>query len=189
MTSHQSDDGTVRACTVLSLDNCKFFNVTDSKSDGYSDVFVSYGQKPVSKHTKPVSGFLKKHDLSSSRKQFQVSLPKNFVADTKSLDFSIFSIDESVNVRSFSKGNGFTGTIKKGFKRGLMTHGSKSKRLPGSIGAGTYPGHVFKGTTMGGRTGNSKVSIKNLKVLDIKQNLIFISGAIPGKNNSVEIFN
>lgn len=190
MTSHQNSDGVVKACTVLSLNNCQYFNISDAKIDGFNDVFVSFGDKDIKKHNKPISGFLTKHKISSSRNFFKVSLPKDFVVEQKlDINFSIFNIDEKVNVRSISKGNGFTGTIKKGFKRGLMTHGSKSKRLPGSIGAGTYPGHVFKGTTMGGRTGNSKVTIKNLTIIDIKDNLIFVSGAIPGKCNSVEIFN
>jgi large subunit ribosomal protein L3 len=189
MTSHQNSDGTVKACTVLSLNNCQYFNISDEKIDVFNDVFVSFGDKDINKHNKPISGFLAKHKISSSRNFFKVTLPNNFVAQNSDIDFSIFNINEKVNVRSISKGNGFTGTIKKGFKRGLMTHGSKSKRLPGSIGAGTYPGHVFKGTTMGGRTGNSKVTIKNLTIIDIIDNLIFVSGAIPGKSNSVEIFN
>lgn len=190
MTSHQDSNGVVRACTVLSLNNCQYFNISDSTIEGFNDVFISYGEKDIKKHNKPISGFLKKHNLSSSRNYFKVSLPKDFISEPKTvLDFTIFQVDEKVNARSDSKGNGFTGTIKKGFKRGLMTHGSKSKRLPGSIGAGTYPGHVFKGTTMGGRTGNSKVTVKNLTIVDIKDNLLFVAGAIPGKTNSVEIFN
>ena len=72
-----------------------------------------------------------------------------------------------------------------------MSHGSKNHRLPGSLGGGTDPGRVFKGTRMGGRLGNKNATIKNLEIIKIdKENgLIFLKGSIPGKkNNLVEIF-
>ena len=76
---------------------------------------------------------------------------------------------------------------KYGFKGSKKTHGNKDQlRMPGSIGA-TGPAHVFKGTRMGGRMGGEQTTIKNLKIaaVDIDDNTILISGAIPGARNSL----
>ncbi len=68
-----------------------------------------------------------------------------------------------------------------------MSHGSKSHRIPGSIGAGTTPGRVYKGKRMAGRMGNEKVTVKNLKVVtvDTEKNLIYIKGAVPGADGAL----
>jgi large subunit ribosomal protein L3 len=68
-----------------------------------------------------------------------------------------------------------------------MSHGSKCHRLPGSIGAGTTPGRVFKGLKMAGRMGNKKITVKNLKVVavDPENNLLILQGAVPGKEGSL----
>jgi large subunit ribosomal protein L3 len=87
-----------------------------------------------------------------------------------------------------SKGKGFSGTIKRhGFRRGPETHGSDSHRQPGSIGAGTYPGKVFKGTGMAGRMGNDRVTVKKLTIVrtDSARNLLLIKGAVPGARNAM----
>lgn len=69
------------------------------------------------------------------------------------------------------------------FKRGLMTHGSKSHRALGSIGAGTTPGRVYKGKKMPGRMGGTKTKIRKLQVIKIDSDLrvVMIKGAVPGK--------
>jgi len=86
-------------------------------------------------------------------------------------------------VSGISIGKGTAGTVKRWhFHRGPMGHGSKFHRLPGSIGAGTTPGRVEKGTRMSGRLGNKKVTIKNLKVIrvDTEKKLLLLKGAVPG---------
>jgi len=112
------------------------------------------------------------------------------VADELQVGLSAFSIGDVVSVRSRSKGRGFTGTIARhGFKRGPMSHGSKSHRIPGSIGAGTTPGRVLKGTRMAGRYGGTFVTVKGLKVVatDVEKGLIVLSGSVPGKNGWVQV--
>jgi len=77
-----------------------------------------------------------------------------------------------------------TGGIKRhNFKRGPMTHGSKSHRQLGSIGAGTTPGRVYKGKKMPGRMGGTKRKIRKLKIVKIDKdlNVVMIKGAVPGK--------
>lgn len=94
-----------------------------------------------------------------------------------------------VDVKGVSKGKGFAGVVKRwGFHGGPKTHGQSDRnRAPGSIGAGTSPGRVFKGIKMAGRLGNKNITVKNLKVVkvDVENNLFLIKGALPGTKNSV----
>ena len=71
---------------------------------------------------------------------------------------------------------------------GGTTHGQKDRlRAPGSIGQSSWPSKVFKGTRMAGRTGNQRITTKNLKVvkIDTENNIVFIKGAVPGSINSI----
>ncbi|MGH6887531.1 MAG: 50S ribosomal protein L3, partial [Geminicoccales bacterium] len=65
--------------------------------------------------------------------------------------------------------------------------GSTNYRAPGSIGAGTTPGRVFKGTRMGGHMGDERVTVKKLKVIrvDAERNLLLLRGAVPGARNGL----
>jgi large subunit ribosomal protein L3 len=103
-------------------------------------------------------------------------------------DLASFKPGDLVKVTGISIGKGTAGTIKRWhFSRGPMSHGSKSHRLPGSIGAGTTPGRVEKGTRMSGRLGNKKISVKNLKVVrvDAEKGLLLIKGAVPGPGKNM----
>ena len=60
-------------------------------------------------------------------------------------------------------------------------------RQPGSVGAGTTPGRVFKNTKMAGHLGDDQVTVKKLKVVrvDPERNLILVKGAVPGARNGL----
>jgi large subunit ribosomal protein L3 len=108
------------------------------------------------------------------------------------IDVSLFEAGEFVSVVGKAKGKGFQGVVKRhGFAGvGEATHGQHNRlRAPGSIGACSFPGRVFKGMRMAGRTGGHRVKIQNLEVLkiDSERNLIVIKGAIPGYNGSTVI--
>jgi len=109
------------------------------------------------------------------------------VGDT--LDATMFSVGERVDVIGTSKGKGFAGVMKRhGFRGGPRTHGQSDRsRAPGSIGPGTTPGRVYKGTRMAGRMGNDRVTIKSLDVIqaDPERNLLVVMGSVPGANGSV----
>ena len=98
-----------------------------------------------------------------------------------------FNQGDKVTISAVSKGKGFAGVVKRyRFKGGPRTHGQSDRlRAPGSIGAGTDPGRVFKGTRMGGRMGSEKVSIKNKRVVGIKETYLLINGPIPGSNGDL----
>jgi large subunit ribosomal protein L3 len=93
-----------------------------------------------------------------------------------------FEAGERVTVSAVSKGKGFAGTIKRwNFHRGPMTHGSKNKRRPGSIGS-MYPQKVWKGKHMAGRLGHAKVTLRKVLISEIDKdnNLVAVKGAVPG---------
>lgn len=74
--------------------------------------------------------------------------------------------------------------------RGLMTHGSKSKRQHGSIGQCATPARVFPGLKMAGQMGNKRIKVKKLQILKIdpERRAIVVKGAVPGKpGNTLEI--
>ena len=99
------------------------------------------------------------------------------------LDVSLFAAGDVIDVVGVSKGKGFSGHIKRHhFKRGPKTHGSDHHRAPGSIGPGTTPGRVYKGMRMAGHLGDSRATVKKLRVVraDAERNLLLVRGSIPG---------
>jgi large subunit ribosomal protein L3 len=108
------------------------------------------------------------------------------IGDT--LTVESFEKGDSVTVSGTSKAKGFQGVVKRyNFKGGPRSHGQKhSEREPGSIGGGLRT-HVPKGMRMAGRTGGDTVTVKGLKVVavDAENNLIYISGAVPGRRGTV----
>ncbi|MCA9392106.1 50S ribosomal protein L3 [candidate division WWE3 bacterium] len=91
-----------------------------------------------------------------------------------------------VDVTGTSKGKGFAGVVKRySFAGGPKTHGQSDRhRAPGSIGAGTDPGRVWKGQKMPGRMGGVTVTVRNLTVVDVKENEVYLKGAVPGTRNA-----
>jgi large subunit ribosomal protein L3 len=92
-------------------------------------------------------------------------------------------------VVGISKGKGFAGGVKRHhFKGGPKTHGQSDRhRAPGSIGAGTTPGRVFKGTPMAGHMGDRRVTATNLTVVRVntERNLLLLRGSVPGAKNGL----
>ncbi|CAM8941831.1 unnamed protein product [Rhodiola kirilowii] len=138
------------------------------------------------KLTKPELGHLQKADVIPMRhlQEFRLQSVDGFETSQK-LDFQeLFKEGDLVDVAGDTIGKGFQGGIKRhNFKRGQMTHGSKSHRALGSIGAGTTPGRVYKGKKMPGRMGGTKTKIRKLPIVKIDNELrvVMIKGALPGK--------
>lgn len=98
------------------------------------------------------------------------------------LDVTQFEVGEKVKVSGITKGKGFSGTIKRhNFHRGPVSHGGDNVRAPGSIGA-QRPQRVPKGQKMAGRMGGENLTVRGGKVLavNLKENIVIISGNIPG---------
>lgn len=191
MTQLVNEEGKVTPVTVLKADPCVVVDLQEVKGH-FATVVLGAGEVNEKRQNKPKRGFFEKKGIASKKylKGFRVSNGTDYSVGTE-VTAGIFNVDELVTVRSKTIGRGFTGTIKRhNFSRGPMSHGSKSHRIPGSIGAGTTPGRVYKGVRMAGHYGDAFVTIKNLAVVkvDAENNLIFVAGAVPGKSGFVEIF-
>jgi len=98
-----------------------------------------------------------------------------------------FQKGDVISVSGVSKGKGFQGVMKRhNYKGGPASHGSMFYRAPGSIGASSYPSRVWKNKGLPGHMGSEVVTVKNLKIVDVKaeQNLLLILGAVPGSKGT-----
>ena len=140
---------------------------------------------------KPTSGHVRKASDSFQVSHFQEVKVENLNETQLGVEVNakIFEVGDLVSVKGLSKGRGFAGHMKRhNFGGGRKSHGKNSvMRKAGSVGAGTDPGKVWKGTRMAGQMGNDSVTVKNLEVirLDVDNNLVFLKGAIPGANNGL----
>ncbi len=190
MTSIFTEDGLNIPVTAVKAGPCVVLEVKTKEKNGYNSVKLGFGEKKEKQLNKPELGFYKKAGLAPAEK---VKEFKNFEDELKvgdKIDLSIFSVGEKVQVTGKSIGKGFQGVMRRhGFSGvGGTTHGQGDRlRAPGSIGQSSWPSRVFKGTRMAGRTGNDKVTTKNLRVvmIDAEKNIIFIKGAVPGSINSI----
>jgi large subunit ribosomal protein L3 len=191
MTSVFNTEGDLLTVTVIEAGPCKVVSLRDKEKDGYSALVLGFEDRKEKHTTKPVLGQFKKNNVSPQRtiKEF-----KNF--DTSSVKIGdeikadIFKEGETVKVSGKSKGKGFQGVMKRHNFGGVggTTHGQSDRlRAPGSIGQSSYPSRVFKGQRMAGRTGFKNVTVRNLKVVKVipEDNLILVSGAVPGSINSI----
>ncbi|CAL8120307.1 unnamed protein product [Prunus armeniaca] len=160
--------------------------VKTEATDGYDAVQVGYRRVRDRKLTKPEMGHLQKAGSIPLRhlQEFRLQSVDGFEPNQKLSFDELFNEGDIVDVSGTTIGKGFQGGIKRhNFKRGQMTHGSKSHRALGSIGAGTTPGRVYKGKKMPGRMGGTKTKIRKLKIVKIDKdlNVVMIKGALPGK--------
>lgn len=189
MTRVFGDDGTVVPVSVIQATPNSITRLRTPERDGYAALQVGAGT--ARRVTKPVAGQFK--DLGKDQqkpaavREFRVDAVDGYEIG-QTVDVSLFEAGELVDVTGVSKGHGFTGTVARHhFKRGPKTHGSNNYRAPGSIGAGTTPGRVFKGTRMGGHMGDERVTVKKLTVVkvDAERNLLLVKGAVPGARNGL----
>lgn len=156
--------------------------------DGYSAIQLGFDTKKNT--TKQLMGHFKKAGIGKIPR-FLIESKTDDVTDLKSgseINVSdVFKVGDIIDVTSKSKGKGFQGGVKRHhFKGGPRTHGqSDRERAPGSIGQTTTPGRVYKGKRMAGKMGSEKVTIKNLRVVDIDSNLLLVKGLIPGSIGSI----
>lgn len=190
MTQIFSADGLVVPVTVVEAGPCFVIQVKNKEKDGYNAIVVGYQDKRENLVNKPMKGQFVKANITPKRyvKEFRIKDGQTYnVGDV--IDVSIFNEDELVDVAGTSRGHGFTGTIKRwNFARHRMSHGNgPNHRKPGSIGAGTTPGKVFKGKKMSGRMGNERVTVQNLRVVkvDADRNILLIKGSVPGVKGSL----
>ncbi|HEY7462875.1 MAG TPA: 50S ribosomal protein L3 [Candidatus Limnocylindria bacterium] len=189
MTRLFGDDGTVVPVSVIEATPNSVSRLRTPEQDGYAALQLAAGV--ARRITKPVAGQFKHLERDQQKpgrvREFRVDSTEGYEVG-QSLDVSLFEVGELVDVTGVSRGKGFAGTIARhNFKRGPKTHGSNNYRQPGSVGAGTTPGRVFKGTKMGGHMGDQQVTVKKLRVVkvDTERNLLLVRGAVPGARNAL----
>ncbi|MDQ7054009.1 MAG: 50S ribosomal protein L3 [candidate division KSB1 bacterium] len=191
MTRVFSESGDSIPVTVIQAGPCYVTAIRTKENNGYESVQLGYEEVPERKLNKPRLGVFKKLNLKPLRylKEF-----RNFdnIAELEpgqEIKVDIFQVGDRVKVTGISKGKGFQGVVKRhGFGGGPKTHGQSDRwRAPGSVGQASYPSRVFKGLRMAGRTGNDRVTVRNLEVVrvDVENHILMVKGAVPGARNGL----
>jgi large subunit ribosomal protein L3 len=197
MTSVYGADGESIACTVIEAGPCVVTQVKNQETDGYRAVQLAFGERKEKNTPKAELGHFKKASTTPKRNLVEF---RDFGTEFESIAelgkvvnvTDIFAEGDFIDAVGTSKGRGFQGVVKRhGFAGvGGQTHGQHNRlRAPGSMGNASFASRVIKGKRLGGRMGNDRVTVTNLKVVKIMadKNLIVISGSVPGAKNSTVI--
>jgi large subunit ribosomal protein L3 len=194
MTQIFDERGEVIPVTVIEAGPCFVAQIKTVDRDGYTAVQMGFAEAKPKQLTRPQLQHLQKSDLPALRYLREIRLLEtdlDSIEEGHKVTVDIFQVGEYVDVTGTSKGKGFAGVVKRhGFRGGPKTHGQSDRlRAPGSIGACTTPGKVFKGKRMPGRMGGKRVTAQGLKVVlvDPERNLLAVRGAVPGAKNGLLI--
>lgn len=197
MTSVFGPQGENIACTVIQAGPCVVTQVKNIETDGYRSIQLAFGEKKEKNTSRAALGHFKKAgttpkssvvEFRDFRKEFDgiAELGKEIRVQ------DVFAEGDFLDAVGISKGRGFQGVVKRhGFAGvGGQTHGQHNRlRAPGSMGNASFASRVIKGKRLGGRMGNDRVKLMNLQVVKIlpEQNIIVVSGSVPGAKNSTVI--
>jgi len=176
--------------TVVEAGPCVVTQIRTPEKDGYSAVQIAFGAIDPKKITKPLAGHFAKAGVTPRRSVAELrTLDTTSYSVGQELGATVFAAGELVDATGTSTGKGTAGVMKRHGFGGLgSSHGVDRKhRMPGSIGACSTPGRVFKGMRMMGRMGNEKVTTQNLTVqaVDLENNLLLIKGSVPGTDGGL----
>lgn len=183
MTRIYDDAGVSHPCTVVHVGGNVVSQVMEAAKDGYTAVQVAYGDQKESRLEKPQVGHLKK--VGAGPKRFV----REFRGDTgdikagSAVPLETFAVGQFVDVIGVSKGKGFQGVLRRhGHKGQPASHGSMMHRRPGAIGCRSTPGRIWKNQSMPGHMGHTRVTVQNLRVLQIRNDdqVLVVRGAVPG---------
>ena len=186
MTQIFAKDGTVSPATVIKAGPCVVVQTKGAATDGYEAVQLGLVEERPARVRKPLAGHYQKAGVPPTRVRREVTLAKGTDAmkpGDQVLVTGIFADGDRVDVIGVSRGKGFQGVMKRhNFSGGAASHGSMFHRAPGSIGASSFPSRVIKGMRAAGRMGGDRVTVRNLKVVQVdgENNLLVVRGAVPG---------
>jgi large subunit ribosomal protein L3 len=188
MTQVFFEGGGARAVTAIEAGPCTVTQVKTLDNDGYRAVQLGFGEakgrQAPRKSAAPEKGASRYRCL----REFPLDEDQAIEPGQK-IDVSLFKAGDRVDVTGTSRGKGFAGGVKRHhFRGGPKTHGQSDRhRSPGSIGATTSPGRVFKGLRMAGHMGHDRVTVSHLEVIeaDPARNLLLVKGAVPGMTNGL----
>lgn len=190
--SYYDDTGKTLPVTVLKINDCVVSGIMTNEKNGYTSIQLASidGKKEIKKIKKPQQKLFANLKINPKKiiKEFRVD-SENILEIGSNLNVSHFKQDQFVDVTSTSIGKGFAGAMKRHNFGGLRaSHGvSVSHRSHGSTGQNQDPGKVFKGKKMAGHMGAKRVTVQNLKVIEVdeKNSLLILKGSVPGKKNSI----
>lgn len=186
MTQVFDESGRVVPVTVI-LAGGSVVQKKTKETDGYEAIQVGFDPKKDKHVKKPQKGHFAKAGVRPTRLLMEFRGPSDLEVGAE-ISSDIFAPGTVVDVVGTSKGKGFQGVVKReGFSGGPATHGSKTGRIPGSLGASAWPSRVIKGKRLPGQMGNYRITVRNVIVVgsDPEQKLLWIRGAIPGARNSM----
>jgi large subunit ribosomal protein L3 len=173
--------------TVIQAGPCRVIQKKTAENDGYEALQLAFAEeKKQGRVTKAMAGHFKKAQAAPHRHLREVRMAGFEQGQDVKVD--VFKKGDLVKVTGVSKGKGFAGVMKRHkFRGGPDSHGSMFNRRPGSIGASAYPSRVLPGKKLPGHLGDVTVSIKNIKVVEVRpeQNLLLVRGAVPGGDNAL----
>ena len=197
MTSVFGPQGENIACTVIEAGPCVVTQVKNAETDGYRAVQLAYGERKEKNTPKALLGHFKKANTTAKSdvvefRDFRAEFDGVAELGKEIRVQDVFAEGDFLDAVGISKGRGFQGVVKRhGFSGvGGQTHGQHNRlRAPGSMGNASFASRVIKGKRLAGRMGNDKVKVMNLQVVKIlaDQNLIVVSGSVPGPKNSTVI--
>ncbi len=185
------DTGNVVPVTVVEAGPCVVVQKKDEARDGYNALQLGFGTQKNQRVNRPLRGHMAKAEKGSFRvlREFRVDDVSGYEVGQELTVTDLVAAGDLVDVTGTSKGRGFAGVMKRWDFRGFSrTHGTHEYfRHGGSIGNRSYPGKVFKGKRMAGHLGNGRVSIQNLRVVEVRpgENLLLVKGSIPGSNGGL----
>ncbi len=189
MVQYFRDDGRAFPATVISAGPVTVTQIKKKDKDGYIAVQVGFAEQKKERVSRAVRGHLKDLPAFKHIREFRIDEKRaDELTRGDKIDVTAFVKGDTIEVSGVSKGKGFQGVVKRhGFHGGRRTHGQKhSEREAGSIGGGLRT-RVPKGMRMAGRMGGDRVTLKNLKVLEIdpENNQLLVSGAVPGRRGTL----
>jgi large subunit ribosomal protein L3 len=178
MTQKWVDDKVIPV-TVLRVEPMRIVQIKTIERDGYTALQVTYGHRDAKKLNKPAAGHYDKAGVQPGKRLVELRIDS----------VEAIAAGARVDVTGTSRGKGFAGVMKRHNFRGMGEgHGvHRTHRMPGSIGACSFPGRVFKGQRMAGHMGHEQVTTLNLEVVDsdAERNVLLIKGSVPGPNGGV----
>ncbi len=188
MTQVFRPDGQAVPVTLLKAGPCMVVQRKTPTTDGYDAVQLGLVEfvKPQ-RINKPATGHLKKAGAEGAKflREFALRPGDDDLKPGDKVLVDQFKPKDKVDVIGVSKGRGFAGLVKRHhFRGGADTHGSMFHRAPGSIGASSFPSRVLPGMRMSGHMGHSRVTVRNLEVIEVdaEDNVLVVKGAVPGPN-------
>ncbi|NGX50386.1 MAG: 50S ribosomal protein L3 [Chlamydiae bacterium] len=192
MTRIFDESGNLIVCTVIATEPNVIVQVKSDEKDGYNAIQLGAVKVRESKKknvTKPLVGHFARAKVEPRRHLLESRIGKGEAYEVgQEIGADYFDEGQYVDVCGTSKGKGYQGVMKRhGFSGGPGGHGSKFHRSAGSTGMCSYPGRNPPGGKKAGQMGSERVTVENLKVvqIDAEKEMIIVEGAIPGPKNGL----